>query len=91
MLNHAITSQNLFEATVFSSFLYTGKRPDQNVEIMVLETDYSSYAMLVFKRAGKITMKLYGRCYSVYFSLNFSHPFFIVIMASVCSVSIRVI
>lgn len=54
-------SHNLFEATFFSSFLYAGKRPDENMDIMVLETDYSSYAMLVFKRAGKITMKLYGR------------------------------
>lgn len=36
---------------------------------MVLETDYSSYAMVVFKKAGKITMKLYGRCSSLYFKL----------------------
>uniref|UniRef100_A0A671MIH6 Complement component 8, gamma polypeptide n=1 Tax=Sinocyclocheilus anshuiensis TaxID=1608454 RepID=A0A671MIH6_9TELE len=38
------------------------QRPAENVDIMVLETDYSSYATVVFKRAGKITMKLYGRC-----------------------------
>ncbi|CAM4722034.1 unnamed protein product [Leuciscus chuanchicus] len=38
-----------------------GKRPTENMDIMVLETDYSSYAMLVLKRAGKMTMKLYGR------------------------------
>lgn len=36
---------------------------------MVLETDYSSYATMVFKRAGKMTMKLYGRCSSLYFKL----------------------
>ncbi|KAI2649045.1 Complement component C8 gamma chain [Labeo rohita] len=29
--------------------------------VSVSTTDYSSYAMVAFKRAGKITMKLYGR------------------------------
>ncbi|XP_077100625.1 complement component C8 gamma chain [Siphateles boraxobius] len=38
-----------------------GKRPTENMDILVLETDYISYAMLVLKRAGKMTMKLYGR------------------------------
>jgi len=54
--------------------IHTGKRPAENLDIMVLETDYSSYAMLVLKRAEKITMKLYGRRSSVYFKLITPNP-----------------
>ncbi|KAF4095922.1 complement component C8 gamma chain [Onychostoma macrolepis] len=54
--------QNYMRTTKTPGQLFLkGKRPAENVDIMVLETDYSSYATLVFKRAGKITMKLYGR------------------------------
>lgn len=70
-----------FGATVFLSSSYSGKRPSENMDIMVLETDYSSYAMLVLKRAGKMTMKLYGRCMSILTSHTLS---FIVMIASVC-------
>ncbi|XP_067234257.1 complement component C8 gamma chain [Chanodichthys erythropterus] len=53
--------QNYMKTKTPGQLFLKGKRPDENMDIMVLETDYSSYAMLVFKRAGKITMKLYGR------------------------------
>lgn len=38
-----------------------GKRSPDDVDIYVVDTDYSSYAILVFKRGKKITMKLYGK------------------------------
>lgn len=38
-----------------------GKRSVDDMDIFVVEMDYSSYAVLVFKRGKKITMKLYGR------------------------------
>ncbi|ROJ70144.1 Methionine-R-sulfoxide reductase B2, mitochondrial [Anabarilius grahami] len=53
--------QNYMKTKTPGQLFLKGKRPDENMDIMVLETDYSSYAMLVFKRAAKITMKLYGR------------------------------
>ncbi|XP_072544914.1 complement component C8 gamma chain isoform X2 [Salminus brasiliensis] len=42
-------------------FLLKGNVPVMNVEIIVIDTDYSSYAVLLYKRMNKITMKLYGR------------------------------
>ncbi|NP_957157.1 complement component C8 gamma chain precursor [Danio rerio] len=53
--------QNYMKTKTPGQLFLKGKRPSDNVDIMVLETDYSTYAMLVFKRAEKITMKLYGR------------------------------
>ncbi|XP_067290461.1 complement component C8 gamma chain [Pseudorasbora parva] len=53
--------QNYMKTKTPGQLFLKGKRPIDNVDIMVLETDYSSFAMLVLKRAGKITMKLYGR------------------------------
>ncbi|XP_016350748.1 uncharacterized protein LOC107695378 [Sinocyclocheilus anshuiensis] len=53
--------QNYMKTKTPGQLFLQGKRPAENVDIMVLETDYSSYATVVFKRAGKITMKLYGR------------------------------
>ncbi|TRZ00311.1 hypothetical protein DNTS_009908, partial [Danionella cerebrum] len=38
-----------------------GKRPADDVDVVVLETDYRSYAVLVFKKGTNITVKLYGR------------------------------
>ncbi|KAG7524975.1 hypothetical protein JOB18_019946 [Solea senegalensis] len=38
-----------------------GARPELNTEIVVGETDYSSYAVMYYQKLGKITMKLYGR------------------------------
>ncbi|TRZ03826.1 hypothetical protein DNTS_014944, partial [Danionella cerebrum] len=37
------------------------KRPADDVDVVVLETDYRSYAVLVFKKGTNITVKLYGR------------------------------
>lgn len=37
-----------------------GSRPELNTEIVIGETDYSSYAILYYQKRGKITMKLYG-------------------------------
>ncbi|XP_051970769.1 complement component C8 gamma chain [Xyrauchen texanus] len=53
--------QNYMKTTTPGRLLLKGKRPTENVDIIVLETDYSSYAVLAFKRAGKMTIKLYGR------------------------------
>ncbi|XP_039983510.1 complement component C8 gamma chain isoform X2 [Xiphias gladius] len=38
-----------------------GARPELNTEIVIGETDYSSYAVMYYQKQGKITMKLYGR------------------------------
>ncbi|GAA6228346.1 complement component C8 gamma chain [Lates japonicus] len=38
-----------------------GPRPELNTEIVIGETDYTSYAVLYYQKKGKITMKLYGR------------------------------
>lgn len=53
--------QNYMRTKTPGQLFLKGKRAAENVDIMVLETDYSSYATMVFKRAGKMTMKLYGR------------------------------
>ncbi|KAM9839681.1 complement component C8 gamma chain [Aulostomus maculatus] len=37
-----------------------GARPELNIEIVIGETDYSSYAIMYYQKGGKITMKLYG-------------------------------
>ncbi|XP_076014235.1 complement component C8 gamma chain [Genypterus blacodes] len=38
-----------------------GPRPELNTEIVIGETDYTSYAVLYYQKMGKMTMKLYGR------------------------------
>ncbi|XP_077364894.1 complement component C8 gamma chain [Festucalex cinctus] len=38
-----------------------GPRPELNTDIVIGETDYSSYAIMYYQKQGKITMKLYGR------------------------------
>ncbi|XP_061878006.1 complement component C8 gamma chain [Entelurus aequoreus] len=38
-----------------------GSRAELNTDIVVVETDYSSYAILCYQKLGKITMKLYSR------------------------------
>ncbi|XP_018557494.1 complement component C8 gamma chain [Lates calcarifer] len=38
-----------------------GPRPELNTEIVIGETDYTSYAVLYYQKKGKITLKLYGR------------------------------
>ncbi|XP_019942998.1 complement component C8 gamma chain [Paralichthys olivaceus] len=38
-----------------------GARPELNTEIVIGETDYSSYAVMYYHKRGKITIKLYGR------------------------------
>lgn len=37
-----------------------GARPEQNTEIVIGETDYTSYAVLYYQKRGKMTIKLYG-------------------------------
>ncbi|XP_015242080.1 PREDICTED: complement component C8 gamma chain-like [Cyprinodon variegatus] len=38
-----------------------GTRPELNTDIVVVETDYTSYAVLYYQKQGKITVKLYSR------------------------------
>ncbi|XP_029005306.1 complement component C8 gamma chain [Betta splendens] len=38
-----------------------GPRPELNTEIVIGETDYTSYAVIYFQKQGKMTVKLYGR------------------------------
>lgn len=38
-----------------------GPRPELNTEIVIGETDYSSYAIMYYHKRDKVTMKLYGR------------------------------
>ncbi|KAM4606407.1 complement component C8 gamma chain [Polymixia lowei] len=38
-----------------------GDRPEENTEVVIGETDYSSYAVIYYQKKGKITLKLYGR------------------------------
>ncbi|KAK1806779.1 hypothetical protein P4O66_004806 [Electrophorus voltai] len=45
--------------------LLKGNQPEMDVKITVVQTDYNSYAILVYKRMRKITMKLYGRTTSI--------------------------
>uniref|UniRef100_A0A672NYD4 Complement component C8 gamma chain-like n=1 Tax=Sinocyclocheilus grahami TaxID=75366 RepID=A0A672NYD4_SINGR len=52
--------QNYMRTKTPGQLFLKGKRPAENVDIMVLETDYSSYATVVFKRAEKITMKYFN-------------------------------
>ncbi|XP_012688680.2 complement component C8 gamma chain [Clupea harengus] len=42
-------------------FLFSNKNPRKNIDIVIAETDHSSYVILYFQRQGKISMKLYGR------------------------------
>ncbi|XP_041717604.1 complement component C8 gamma chain isoform X1 [Coregonus clupeaformis] len=41
--------------------LLNGSRPLLNTEIVIGETDYSSYAVFYYQKQGQLTMKLYGR------------------------------
>lgn len=34
--------------------------PAKNTEILILDTDYNSYAILLYKKLKNLTMKLYG-------------------------------
>uniref|UniRef100_A0A3P8UD65 Complement component 8, gamma polypeptide n=1 Tax=Amphiprion percula TaxID=161767 RepID=A0A3P8UD65_AMPPE len=38
-----------------------GARPELNIDIVIAETDYTSYAIMYYQKHGKITLKLYGR------------------------------
>ncbi|XP_029978953.1 complement component C8 gamma chain [Sphaeramia orbicularis] len=38
-----------------------GTRPELNTEIVIGDTDYSSYAIIYYHKRDKVTMKLYGR------------------------------
>ncbi|KAM9826952.1 complement component C8 gamma chain [Neosynchiropus ocellatus] len=38
-----------------------GARPELNTEIMIAETDYSSYAIISYQKQGRMTTKLYSR------------------------------
>ncbi|KAF5899689.1 armadillo repeat-containing protein 3, partial [Clarias magur] len=49
------TSQNM------GRFLLKAKMPVKNTEIIIVETNYNSYAILLYKQMNKLTMKLYGR------------------------------
>ncbi|KAM3860420.1 complement component C8 gamma chain [Diretmus argenteus] len=42
-----------------------GANAELNTEIVIGETDYNSYAIMYYKKLGKITMKLYGRSVDV--------------------------
>ncbi|KAL2085897.1 hypothetical protein ACEWY4_019217 [Coilia grayii] len=42
-------------------FLIANKNERKNIDIVIGETDHSSYAILYYQRHGKISMKLYGR------------------------------
>lgn len=39
---------------------FIDKNPRKNIDIVIAETDHSSYVILYFQRQGKISMKLYG-------------------------------
>ncbi|XP_056594374.1 complement component C8 gamma chain [Triplophysa dalaica] len=54
-------SQNYTITKTPGQFILKGKRSADDMDLIVFDTDYSSYAILVFKRGKKITMKLYGR------------------------------
>lgn len=41
--------------------LLSNKNPKKNIDIVIAETDHSSYAILYYQRQGQISMKLYGR------------------------------
>ncbi|KAI7792800.1 complement component C8 gamma chain precursor, partial [Triplophysa rosa] len=53
--------QNYMTTKTPGHLILKGKRSAVDVDIFVVETDYSTYAILVFKKGKKITMKLYGR------------------------------
>ncbi|XP_062842006.1 complement component C8 gamma chain [Trichomycterus rosablanca] len=42
-------------------FLLKSRIPVKNTDVLVVDTDYSSYTVLLYKRMKNITMKLYGR------------------------------
>ena len=37
-----------------------GANPEMNIDIVIGETDYSSYAIMYYQKQGKVTVKLYG-------------------------------
>ncbi|MCI4391457.1 hypothetical protein PGIGA_G00134650 [Pangasianodon gigas] len=42
-------------------FLLRAKMPVKNTEVLIVETDYNSYAILLYKKMNNLTLKLYGR------------------------------
>lgn len=42
-------------------FLLRAKIPQKNTEILILDTDYRTYTILLYKMRNKLTFKLYGR------------------------------
>ncbi|KAJ8403290.1 hypothetical protein AAFF_G00355070 [Aldrovandia affinis] len=42
-------------------FLLKGNKPTNDIDIIIGETDYNSYAILYYQKRGKISIKLYGR------------------------------
>ncbi|KAJ8010801.1 hypothetical protein DPEC_G00078910 [Dallia pectoralis] len=38
-----------------------GSRPELNTDVVIGETDHSSYAIFYYQKQGQLTMKLYGR------------------------------
>lgn len=42
-------------------FIIKGENPQLNTKVTVMDTDYTSYAILVYEKRKKITMKLYAR------------------------------
>uniref|UniRef100_A0A3Q4G662 Complement component 8, gamma polypeptide n=1 Tax=Neolamprologus brichardi TaxID=32507 RepID=A0A3Q4G662_NEOBR len=47
--------------TLLSVLFIPGSPPEQNIEIVIGDTDYNSYAIMYYQKQGKITMKLYGK------------------------------
>lgn len=45
-------------------FFPPGTRPELNTEIVIRDTDYSSYAIMYYQKQGEMTMKLYGGFHS---------------------------
>lgn len=53
--------------TLLSVLYIPGSPPEQNIEIVIGDTDYNSYAIMYYQKQGKITMKLYGRFLPYFF------------------------
>ncbi|XP_028290536.1 complement component C8 gamma chain isoform X2 [Gouania willdenowi] len=41
--------------------ILNGTQPGRNTEISIKETDYTTYAIIYYRKYGKVTMKLYSR------------------------------
>lgn len=65
----------MFGAVLSSLLHWAGTRAELNTNIVIVETDYSSYAIMYYQKRGQITMKLYGGwakhhcCWHVYMHL----------------------